>query len=141
MVYPEITTWTPSRTLADILAMRKQAADVFHWGPYILLTSPAWAPYLDQDFKTNGDITLRERILKITEITSIQQADYLTGYQMVLVQLTSDVIRLVNGMDITTVQWDTEGGFKANFKVLAMWVPQVRNDAAGATGIVHGVAT
>jgi len=54
------------------------------------------------------------------------------------VQQTSDVIREVVGMDITTVQWEEEGGMRLNFKVMAILVPQLRADFNGNTGIVHG---
>ena len=71
--------------------------------------------------------------------------DYLdpTGaaYVMVMVQMTTDVVREVVGMDITTVQWETKGGMQLNFKVMAILVPQLRADQNGNTGIVHAVAS
>jgi hypothetical protein len=51
--------------------------------------------------------------------------------------MTSDVARAINGMDITTVQWETQGGMRVNFKVMAIQVPQIRSDFNGRTGIVH----
>jgi len=41
-------------------------------------------------------------------------------------------------MDMTTVQWDTQGGLQQNFKVMSIMVPQTRADQNGNTGIVHG---
>ena len=51
--------------------------------------------------------------------------------------MTSDVIRLIDGMPITNIQWKTEGDFVSNFKVMTIQVPQIRSDYNGKTGIVH----
>ena len=105
--------------------------------------STAWDRYLDDDYSTaKGDNTLRERLKAISDITDVRTLDYLdtagTSYIMVLVQMTSEVIREVIGMDITTVQWETRGGMMLNFKVMAILVPQIRADINSRTGIVHG---
>ncbi len=134
---------TPTSTngtviLADILAMIKQAKDAFHYGPYIYYVSTAWDQYLDNDFKTNSDKTVRQRIKELTDITDIRTLDFLADFDTVLVQQTSDVVRMVIGMDIVTVMWDTEGGLQKNFKVMSILVPQLRADQNGNSGIVNG---
>lgn len=128
-----------STTVRDVLAMRQDSEDAKHYGPWVLYNSPAWDQYLDDDYSSSkGDNTLRQRIQAIAGINDVRTADYLTGYQMLLVQQSSDVIRMVMGMDITTVQWETHGGMRLNFKVMAIMVPQLRADHNGNTGIVHG---
>ncbi len=136
---PEDTGWTPLVTVKEILAMRQASQDRFHFGPWVLYNSPAWDQYLDDDFKPLGDLTLRARIAAISGIQDVRVADYLgAGFQLLLVQQTTDVIREVIGMDITTVQWEEQGGMRLNFKVMAIMVPQLRADFNGNTGIVHG---
>lgn len=131
--------WTPATTVKEVLDMKAKSQAAFHFGPWKLYVSPAWDQYLDDDYSSaKGDNTLRERIKAIDSIQDVVTLDYLTGYTMVLVQMTSDVIRIVNGLDITTVQWASQGGMELNFKVLAMMVPQLRADANTNTGIVHG---
>lgn len=134
--------WTPATTLAEVLAMRTQSEQKLHFGPFVLYTSLAWNQYLDNDYiLTGGNVatqTLRQRIAAIENIDDVVTADYLLGYDMVLVQQTSDVIREVVGMDITTVQWETHGGMQLNFKVMCILIPQLRADFNGNTGIVHG---
>jgi uncharacterized linocin/CFP29 family protein len=128
-------------TVDEVLGMRQQSTDSFHYGPWVLYNSPAWDRFLDQDYSTaKGDNTLRDRLRIIQGISDVRTLDYLTGFQMVLVQMTSDVIREVMGMDITTVQWESKGGMQLNFKVMAIMVPQLRADFNGRTGIVHGTA-
>ena len=126
-------------TVQDVLAMRQDSEDAKHYGPWVLYNSPAWDQFLDDDYSSSkGDNTLRQRLQAINGITDVRTADYLgSGYSMILVQQTSDVIREVIGMDITTVQWETHGGMRLNFKVMAIMVPQLRADFNGNTGIVH----
>lgn len=126
-------------TVSEVLAMRKQSTDNNYFGPWALYYSPAWYGHMDEDYSTaKGDNTLRERLQKIEGITSVRPADYLTGTTLLLVQQTSDVARMVVGMDITTVQWESHGGMQLNFKVMAIMVPQLRMDYTNQTGIVHG---
>lgn len=137
---PTESPWTPSETLKDVLAMKQLSQNAKHYGPWVLYNSPEWDQYLDDDYSSaKGDNTLRQRLLAVEGIQGIRTVDKMTtAFSMVLVQQTSDVIREVIGMDITTVQWETEGGMRINFKVMAIMVPQLRADFNGNTGIVHG---
>lgn len=138
---PPDSGWTPAVTVAEVLQMRQASMNALHYGPWRLYNSPAWDQYFDADYSAaKGDNTLRERLQKISGISGVQTLDFLPGYRIVLVQMTSDVVRMVIGMDITTVQWETEGGMRLNFKVLAIMVPQIRADFNGNTGIVSAVA-
>lgn len=142
MTLPTASAWTPATTVKEVLAMKNIAHGDFHFGPYALYTSPNWDEYLDDDYSAaKGDNTLRERLAKIDNINSVRTLDYLTGFQMILVQMTTDVIREVIGMDITTIQWPSNGGLQMNYKVMAIMVPQTRADQNGNTGIVHGTAS
>ena len=89
-----------------------------------------------------GDNTLRSRLLAIDGVTGIQRLDYLNrpNYDILLVQMQSDCVQMVNGMGITTVQWDAIGGLKKMFKVLTIQVPRIRSDYNGACGLVHGAS-
>ncbi len=124
--------------LADVIAMRTASVAAFHYGPWMMYVAPSWDTYLDTDFKANSDKTVRERVKAINGIVDIRTLDFMQNYDIVLVQMTSDIIRMVIGMDITTLQWDTKGGMQKNFKVMAIMVPQLRADINDNTGIVHG---
>jgi uncharacterized linocin/CFP29 family protein len=135
---PAASGWAGSTILTELLAMMKQAKDVYHYGPYILYVDSAWDQYLDNDYTTGYPKTVRARIKEIEGIQDVRTLDYFsTDYDMVLVQMTSDVVREVIGMDITTVEWDTVGGLQKNFKVMAIMVPQLRSDQDSNCGIVH----
>lgn len=141
MTAPTAGGWTAATTVSEVLAMRLQAQQAYHYGPYMLYCSLPWDTYLDDDYSTaKGDNTLRERLMKINGIVDVITLDYLSSsaYVMVLVQLTSDTVREVVGMDVTTVQWESKGGMQLNFKVMAIMVPQLRADFNGNMGVVHG---
>lgn len=138
---PTDSSWTPRTLLQEVLNMRLLSQQHLHYGPWVLYTSLAWDAYLDDDLNAQSanasNITLRQRLRAIEGIEDVVTLDYLNGFDMVLVQMSSDVVREVVGMDITTVQWETQGGMELNFKVMAILVPQLRADFNGNTGIVH----
>lgn len=132
----------PEATVADVLEMRSTLYDVNRFGPFMLYHSPDWDQFMDNDYiLTGGNVatqTLRERLRAIEGIQDVRRLDFLTNtFTLLMVQMTSDVARAVNGMDITTVQWETQGGMRLNFKVMAIHVPQLRADFNGSTGILH----
>lgn len=136
---PTATGWTPQTLLTEILDMRKLSQDKNYFGPWMVYVSLAWDQYLDEDWSSSkGDMTVRDRIRKVEGFTDVRTLDYLTGFTILLVQMTSEVVREVVGMDLRTVQWEVKGGMQINFKVMAILVPQIRADYAGQTGIVHG---
>ncbi len=134
------TTSNGTTIVNEILAMMQQSRDDNFYGPWMLYNSPAYDQYLDGDYSTAGTgwSTLRERIKRIPGIVDMKTADYLTGSRLLLVQMTSDVVRMVVGMDMTTLHWPTHGGLMENFKVMTILVPQTRADQDGKCGIVEG---
>lgn len=136
----------PEAIKQDVIEMREALYAISYYGPFILYHSTAYDAFLDDDYFRAGSTaqtrTLRERIKSIEGIMDVRRLDYLTsGYQMILVQMTPDVARAINGMDITTVQWESQGGMRVNFKVMCIQVPQLRSDFNAATGICHGTTS
>lgn len=142
LTLPTAAGWSPEQTVDEVLDMIASLQDLHFNGPYGVYFTPAWTRYLDGDYSsTYAGETLRTRLAKIEDIRFMRKINYgLTGYQIVVFQLTSDVIRAVTGMDLTTVQWDAMGGLAKNWKILCIMVPQLRTNANGTTGICHGVA-
>lgn len=134
---PTDSSWTGETLLSEVLEMIQASLDDYHYGPWALYFAPSWTRYLGEDFKSNSDKTVMQRIGEIEGITSIRTLDYLTNYGILLVQMTSDVVREVIGMDLTTVQWETSGGLEVHFKVMAIMVPQIRSDKNDKCGIVY----
>lgn len=140
---PTAPGWTPDVLIGELLALRQQLYDDKYFGPYQVYISPNWDLYFDQDYVLASGVnrTLRTRIGEIKGFENIDTLDFLTGFRILVVQMTSDVVREVIGMDFTTLQWPSEGGMYLNFKVMGIIVPQIRA-GVGTTrmGIVDAAA-
>jgi len=121
--------------LSDVLEMKQALISDKRYGPYALYVPTAYETALDDDFKSNSDKSTRQRIQEVSGIDTVRVADFLTSTRVALVQLTSDTVRVINGLDVVPVQWETEGGMKINFKVMAIKVPQLQADHDNNCGI------
>jgi len=130
---------TPAQIVEDVRKMKQKSIDAWHYGPWMLYIPTAYETIIDEDYSVTGanNMTIRERILKISGIKGIKVIDTLPANNVLLVQMTSDVVRLVRGLPIQNIQWQTEGKFVNHFKVITIQVPQIRSDQSGKTGIVH----
>lgn len=131
---------TPAMILADVQLMKQTSINNLHFGPWMLYIPTAYETVIDGDYTVvAGTVgtTIRERIMKLEGITGIKIVDTLPAHNVLLVQMTSDVVRLIRGLGLQAVQWDTEGKFITKFKVLAIQVPQIRSDQAGKSGIMQ----
>ena len=124
--------------IADVLAMKQALIGDYYYGPYVLYVPTAYETILDNDFKANSDLTIRQRILQIANVTDVKVIDKLTANHVVMVQMTSDVVRLVNGMEIAPVEWQENGGLVLHYKVMGIKVPQIRATQALRSGICVG---
>jgi uncharacterized linocin/CFP29 family protein len=132
---------TGADIIADVLKMKQASIGAYHYGPWMLYIPTAYETVLDEDYdSTTPGTTIRERIMKISGIKGIKVIDVLPANNILLVQMTSDVVRLVRGLPIQNVEWKTEGQFITKYKVLTIQVPQIRSDQNGKTGIVHMAA-
>lgn len=143
-----ITAWDASAKIGkdivdDVLTAKQKSINANFSGPWTLYIPTAYETVLDGDYVGSSpdtsatNRTVRERILSITGISDVKVVDTLPANNCVLVQMTSDVVRLVQGMGIQNVQWQTEGQFINKYKVMTIQVPQIRSDRNGKTGIVH----
>jgi len=145
----------PNSTLTDVLAMIGLAEAQNFYGPYMLYHSKDFGEYMDNDYAyqvtagsnyglgVNPSMTLRDRLKKIPRIRDVRQLDrWDDTTSLLLIQMTGEVARAVNGMEMTTVQWEGKGGLELMFKIMCIKVPQIRSQYVGTTttkktGIVH----
>lgn len=139
---PSLTSgWNGKMFIDDILAMREAAKADWMYGPYSLYLGTSWDQYLDSDYSdSKGSNTIRERVLQLDNIQSVRTLDFLPGFRAVLVMKNQATVRMVNTINLQTIQWPEMAGLKVNFKVMASMVPQVRATQAGRCGIVDATA-
>jgi uncharacterized linocin/CFP29 family protein len=106
-------------------------------GPYMVYMGSGGSLKVQEDYKAESDRTIRERVLAFDNVQGLRVLDKLPVTDVVVVQMTPDVIQLVIGEDLQTVQWDVHGGFQINFKVWDIFVPLIRSTSDSFTGIVH----
>ena len=109
-------------------------------GPYGLYVPIDYFNKLLEDFKANSDKSILTRLMEIPDLEFIKISRNLPGGgsgQVIMVQLTSDVVDMIDGLQPTMVQWETQGGMVVNFKVMAIMAPRMKSDAAGQSGIAH----
>jgi len=127
----------------EVLSLKQSSINNYHYGPMWMLYVPtAYETILDEDYvganpDTRTDSTIRERILKIAGIKGVKVVDTLTANNVLLVEMNSQTVRLIRGMGIQNVEWQTEGKFINKYKVMTIQVPQIRSDQNGKCGIVH----
>lgn len=123
--------------LADVLSMIVAAQNDKMFGPYMLYIPTNFWVKLEDDFKTQSDKTIMDRVKQISGIIDVKPLDKLADDNVLLVQMTSNVVDLIVGEQTTTVEWPTEGGMVLNFKVMAIMVPRIKSDYVNNSGLVH----
>jgi len=127
--------------LSEWLAVRELMYAQNFYGPFMIYCSSDYDQHLDNLFSTTEPSagTLRSRLLQIEGVQDIRRLDYLTAasnpYTLIWTQM-GDEIQAVNGMEVTTLQWESMGGMRLNFKVMGIQVPRIRsvNVNTGTTG-------
>ncbi len=134
----DTSSMTAALLLADVIAMKQASITDRHFGPWMLYIPTAYQTALMEDYSVSGSSaqTRSQRIMAIEGIQGIKVVDRLATDTVLLVQMTKDVVDVVDGMPIQNVQWSTEGGFVHNYKVLTIQVPRVKSDYNNRSGIV-----
>ena len=128
---------TGDEIVGDMQAMLAAARADRYYGPYMVYIPAGYEGILDNDYRANDNRTVRQRLLQLSGVSDITVADFLPAHNVLLVQLTRDVVDLAIAQDITTVQWSIQGGMQEEFKVMAVWVPRIKAGPGGESGIVH----
>lgn len=130
---------TGAQVQADIMAMVAKLQTDLKYGPYNLYVGTAFGNWLENDFKENGNESIRQRMTEMEfggKKLQIKTADQMPATTAVLVQMTRDVVEIVNGQPPTVIPWTDPSGFHLYWLVLAILVPRVRSDYDGNSGIV-----
>lgn len=134
----DLPATTGEQVVDDVLAMINALEAKKHYGPYMLYVPGNFWSKLKEDYSANkGDNTIIDRIRAISQIIDVKVADQLADDNVVLVQMTSDVVDLAIAQDVMTVQWERGDGMQTNFAVLAAWAPRIKPDFNGELGIAH----
>lgn len=137
------TAWGSSGAdpVANMRAMKQALINKRFYGPYVVYIPTAYETVLDDDYVSGYPKTVRQRILEIGGIEEIKVADFCPAGAIIMVQMTSEVVRMVTGMAINNLEWKEGAGMRTYFKVMTIDVPQIRWDKSLRCGVAHYTAS
>lgn len=139
-------TASPAAIKADVQAMIAQMRARKYFGGFVLYIPAAWEGVLDEFFVLGDDTaglaipgkTIRETLLALSGLEDIKVADLLgDDEEAVLVSMDKRTVDIAIAQEPTTISWQALGGMQERFKTFAAWVPRLKVDFAGNTGVVH----
>lgn len=128
---------TGAEIVIDIGTMKTALHDAGFYGPFGIYIPGNTDAKLDEDHTTGYPKTIRERILDIDQIEFVTTIDSLADDNVIMLQMTRDVVALLDGEGLQTVQWDLYGGFSIGFKAFAIQVPLIRSTQSNNCGVYH----
>jgi uncharacterized linocin/CFP29 family protein len=127
--------------VSDVIHMIEAAQAQSFYGPFMLYVPTNYWPSLMEDYDTYKDGTWMDRLMMIPQLEEIKVTSALGSKEVVMVQMSSNVVDLAIGQDITNVPWDEQGGLIQHMKVMGAMVPRLKTteDEDGNTvcGIIH----
>jgi uncharacterized linocin/CFP29 family protein len=133
------TDATGAEMLADVLAATAALSNSpnFMFGPYALLVNQATWNRLQEDYSVSGNSHMSnlQRLQMVDGIATVLPSVNVPAAHAYVVQLTSDVIDIVDGLQPTVVQWESMGGLQTHFKIMAIMIPRLRWTQALQSGI------
>jgi uncharacterized linocin/CFP29 family protein len=125
--------------IADVIAMLKAAYAANLFGPFYLYVPKNYWGVIQDDYSTSkGDRTYLERIQAFADIAAVRPLDSLPDDNVVLVQMTEDVIDMTEAQAVTTVQWE-KNPFVTNFRVLMVGGPHIKRLERQGGNTIHGI--
>jgi len=124
--------------LTDVNNMMKELFADRRYGPFKVYIPSDYEMKMGEDYKANSSLTIEQRILQLSGIASVQVSDTLTDDNIVMAQMDSDTVELVEGLPITTMQENAEFNSIHRFKIATILVPIFKADANSRSGVCVG---
>lgn len=120
-----------------VLGMKNAAnADRFY-GPFIVYVYTTQYNQLLQRYTDGSGQTELDAILAIPTIEAVYPSDWLDDGEVVMVQVTPNVVDIAIAQTVTNMEWADGNGMTGNFRVQTIAVPRVKADYNARCGIVH----
>ena len=133
---PEDDAWTVELFCNELVDLTTTMYNARRYGPYHVLYGAGWMSYMQRRYNEFDSTTLANAVRKLDRIASFEQADFLTGLQLIIIEPQAKFVRAVIGMNPTPIQWSNTP-FDVQMKLMAILLPQIRDDYNGDTGILH----
>jgi len=127
--------------VSDLLKMKQALIDKKKYGPYLVYIPTAAETIFDGDYRSGYSQTTRARVDQIQEIEEVRVLDTLDSDKVIMVQLSPGNVEIINGLQMTNINWDTKGGQELNFKIMTIMIPRFLSDQDGNLGVAIGTIT
>jgi len=129
---------TATNVLPTVSGMIQAAVNDDHYGPYMLFAAKTQYQQAAHTYYTDGSgQTPADRIRAMPEIAGFRMLPRLTDGDLLLVEMSPEVVEWNEALDIQTREWVSGDGMTAHFKVLAIGGPAIKARYDGKSGIVH----
>ena len=129
--------------IGDVERALETAYSNYLFGPFYLYVPKTYWAAIQKDYQIVGGMstqTYMARILSFADIKAVRPLDTLPDDNVVLVQMTEDVMDLTEAQTVTTIQWE-KSPLVTNFRVLMIGGPHIKDietqDGNTICGIVH----
>jgi len=111
-----------------------------HTGPFILYGNLTQIGQMRQVYTDgSGQSALARVRANIPQIRDIRSSLALNDGELVLVEMSEDVVDIVIAEEVTMVEWDTYGGLISHFNIIFCGAPRIKADAEGKSGVIFFV--
>lgn len=129
---------TITNIMTDVTAMVAALNAVQYFGPYYMYVSTNQYVEVTTQFFTDGSgQAVVDRILTVPQISAVRPSDFLPDGNVVLVQMTANVVQMAVAMAVSSAFW-TSGDEQSEYhKIMWSGAPKLITDADGNAGIAH----
>ncbi len=135
------TDWDASGAdiIDDVQRMLASAYAVNLFGPFVLYVPKNYWATLQEDYSTQkGERTFIERIMAFEDVEAVRPLDSLPDDNVVLVQMTEDVLHWTEAQAVASIQWE-KNLFVTIFRVIAIGGPHIKSMETEDSTTIHGI--
>lgn len=108
----------------------------FYYGPFGVYVARTQFYQTQTPIATRAGSDLMD--MRATDgVQFVKQWDFMTAGEMIVVQLTSDVVDLATALSLTTRTWDADDGMASYIKVMLSEVPRIKVKYGTKVGVMH----
>jgi hypothetical protein len=140
-----VAAWTTApvgaTVQAEVLSMMSKLQADKKFGPYNLYVGTVIGNALNTDFKANGNDSILARLQDMDaggRKLRVRTTDMMPAATVAMVQMTSDVVEIIDGQRPTVIPWTSLDGFMITNLIMAIMIPRFRSDYDGNSGVVIG---
>jgi hypothetical protein len=137
--------WSNDDTVirSDIRRLRSVIKNDNNFAPggvgYWLYLGTEWYDTLDNaDPQGSGDMTIRERVENLSNISKVEELDFLDEKSALMFRPTEDVVDVGVAAQVQPVMW--ENPFRDNWTVLGSVYPRVKRTKSNQSGVAYMTA-